>query len=235
MRVFALAYLLGIELMPRIRRWKNLNLYHSGGQDSFEAISHLFNGTVNWRRMEEHYPDFLRLALAIHGGKLAPSAVLARANSQSNGGPLSLAIQELGNAVRTTFLLRLIRDKELRRAVHKGTTKVERSHLFCKYLNFGGEGGLKMNSPADQEKAIVYSELVSNAVALQTVADQTQALHELRGPGIEISPEDLAYFSPYPTSCVKRFGQYPATVKTDPRPPVRDLPPRNRVNEASPA
>jgi hypothetical protein len=83
---------------------------------------------------------------------------------------------------------------------------------------------LKTNSPADQQKAIVYNELVANAVALQTVADQTHALHELRVRGIEILAKDLAYFSPYPTSKVKRFGQYPASVKTDSRPPNRTLP-----------
>ncbi len=227
--VFALAYLLGIELMPRIRGWKKLRLYHPGGGNLFEAISRLFAGSIDWRLIEEHYPDFMRLALAIHSGKLAPSAVLARVNSQSNRDPFSLALQELGNAVRTTFLLRWSCDKELRGSVHKGTTKVERSHQFTKYLNFGGEGGLRTNSPADQEKAIVYNELVANAVALQTVADQTQALHELRRRGIEVSPEDLAYFSPYPTSRVKRFGEYPATVKVDPRPPIRDLPPGTRA------
>jgi hypothetical protein len=65
---------------------------------------------------------------------------------------------------------------------------------------------------------------VASAVALQTVADQTQALHELRRRGIEISPAGLAYFSPYPTSRVKRFGEYRAKVVTDLRPPIRELP-----------
>jgi len=222
--VFALAYLLGIELMPRIRGWKKLKLYHPGRGSSFPALAGLFAGPINWGLIEKHYPDLMRLALAIHSGKLAPSAVLARVNSQSNRDPFSLALQELGNAVRTTFLLRWVCDKELRGSVHKGTTKVERSHQFTKYLNFGGEGGLRTNDPADQEKAIVYNELVANAVALQTVADQTQALHELRRRGVEVSAADLAYFSPYPTSRLKRFGEYPATVKVDPRPPIRDLP-----------
>jgi hypothetical protein len=71
----------------------------------------------------------------------------------------------------------------LRHEVHKGTTKVERSHQFAKFLNFGTEGGLKTDTPEDQEKAIVYNELVANAVAVQTVADQTRALHELRRRG----------------------------------------------------
>ena len=110
--------------------------------------------------------------------------------------------------------------------MHKGTTKVERSHQFSKFLNFGTEGGLKTNSPEDQEKAIVYNELVANAVAVQTVADQTQALHELRRRGIEIAAEDLAHFSPYPTNRVKRFGEYPARISTEIQPPNKHLPPR---------
>lgn len=161
---------------------------------------------------------------------MAPSAVLARINSQSSRDSFSLALQELGKAVRTTFLLRWSSDEGLRREVHKGTTKVERSHQFAKYLNFGGEGGImRTNNPADQEKAIVYNELVANAVALQTVADQTEALHELHRRGIEIPAEDLAYFSPYPTSKVKRFGEYPAQISTEVGPPNRHLPQRAHV------
>jgi len=58
----------------------------------------------------------------------------------------------------------------------------------------------------------MMKELVANAVAVQTVADQTQALPELRRRGIEIAAEDLAHFTPYPTSRVKRFGEYPVAI-----------------------
>jgi hypothetical protein len=44
--------------------------------------------------------------------------------------------------------------------------RLERNHQFSNFLNFGGEGGLKTNNPADQEKAIVYNQLVANAVAV---------------------------------------------------------------------
>jgi TnpA family transposase len=222
--VFALAYLLGIELLPRIRAWKRLKLYRPSRNSEFEAISHLFSATVDWSLIERHYPDFIRLALAIHSGELAPSAVLTRINSQSSRDPFSRALQELGHAVRTRFLLRWTWDEELRHAVHKGTTKVERNHQFSKFLNFGGEGGLKTNNPADQGKAIVYNELVANAVAAQTVNDLTHALNKLHDRGINIAAEDLAHFSPYPTSKVKRFGDYPAQVITDSRPIQKHLP-----------
>ena len=43
-------------------------------------------------------------------------------------------------------------------------------------------------------------QLVTNAVALQNVVDQTQALHTLKSKGVNIRAADLAILSPYATS-----------------------------------
>lgn len=222
--VFGLAYLLGIELMPRIRRWQNLTLYRSDNACRYAKINALFSGTVNWALIQEHYPQFMQLALAIQSGTLAPSAVLARVNSYSTRNRFALALKELGNAVRTTYLLEWIMDDSLRRTVHKGTTKIERHHKFAKHLAFGAAGHLRSNDPADQEKAIVYNELVANAVALQNVVDQTQALHTLKSKGISIRPADLAFLSPYATSKLKRFGEYSTDLKPEAMPTRTTLP-----------
>ncbi len=222
--VFGLAYLLGIELMPRIRRWHKLTLYRSDATRRYERIGGLFGGTVNWALIHEHYAKFMQLALAIQSGALAPSTVLARVNSYSTRDRFAWALKELGNAVRTTYLLDWILDESLRRTVHKGTTKIERHHKFAKHLAFGAGGHLRSNNPADQEKAIVYNELVANAVALQTVVDQTQALHELTSKGVTIRSADLAFLSPYVTSKLKRFGDYPTELRPAPMPTLTILP-----------
>ena len=174
--------------------------------------------------IREHYPLFMQLALAIQSGTLAPSAVLARINSYSTRNRFALALQELGKAVRTTYLLEWIEDDSLRRVVHKSTTKIERHHRFAKHLSFGGDGVLRTNDPADQEKAIIYNELVANAVALQNVVDQTQALHALKSEGVHIRHADLAFLSPYATSKLKRFGDYPTNLKPEPMPAPMTLP-----------
>jgi TnpA family transposase len=157
--------------MPRIRRWRKLRLYRPDRDSCYRHLNAMFSGTVNWAIIREHYPQFMQLALAIQGGALAPSAVLARISSYSTRNRFALALQELGAAVRTTYLLEWIMSDTLRRTVHKGTTKIERHHRFAKHLAFGGDGLFRTNNPADQEKAIVYYELVANAVALQTVVD----------------------------------------------------------------
>lgn len=222
--VFGLAYLLGIELMPRIRRWHTLNLFRADTANRYSKINSLFSGTVNWALIHEHYPRFIQLSLAIQSGTIAPSAVLARVNSYSTKNRFALALKELGNAVRTTYLLEWIMDESLRRTVHKGTTKIERHHKFAKHLAFGSGGHLRSNNPADQEKAIVYNELVANAVALQNVVDQTQALHTLKSKGFSIRTSDLAFLSPYATSKLKRFGDYPTDLKPEVMPTCTSLP-----------
>jgi TnpA family transposase len=184
----------------------------------------MFGGTVNWALIREHYPQLMQLTLAIQGGALAPSAVLARINSYSTRNRFALALQELGKAVRTTYLLEWIMSDSLRRTVHKGTTKIERHHKFAKHFAFGGNGLFRTNDPADQEKAIVYNELATSAVALQTVVDQTQALYALKSNGVPINLADLGFLSPYPTSKLKRFGDYPTTLMPEAMPTTTDLP-----------
>jgi TnpA family transposase len=45
--VFALAYLLGIALMPRIRNWKKLDLCRPSRQGRYEHIDGLFSEAVD--------------------------------------------------------------------------------------------------------------------------------------------------------------------------------------------
>jgi hypothetical protein len=51
---------------------------------------------------------------------------------------------------------------------------------------------------------------------LQTVVDQTQALHKLHAEGVTIRPTDLEFMSPYVTSKLKRFGNYPTRFEPEP-------------------
>ena len=73
--VFGLAYLLGINLMPRIRNLKQLVFYKPDKRKCYEHINALFSKTINWQLIETHVPDMLRVALSIKAGKIAPSTL----------------------------------------------------------------------------------------------------------------------------------------------------------------
>jgi hypothetical protein len=57
------------------------------------------------------------------------------------------------------------------------------------------------------------------------VVDQTQALHALKSQGSDIHAADLAFLSPYATSKLKRFGDYPTQLNPEPLPTRTTLPP----------
>lgn len=222
--VFGLAYLLGIELMPRIRNWRALTLYRAERNMGCHGTAHLYGDVIDWDLIAEHWEDYLRVVLAIHSGRVSASWILARLNSYSRRNRLYLAFQELGRVVRTVYLIRWIETDELRSSVTGGANKVESFHNFSSHLRFGSGGVLRTNNPDEQEKAIVYNELVANAVMLQTMADQTQVLHDLHREGHDVDVEDLAYISPYVTRSLKRFGEYPVHHVAEPPPSTKQLP-----------
>ena len=104
------------------------------------------------------------------------------------------------------------------------TNKVESYNGFSKWLFFGGEGVIADNDPEEQEKIIKYNDLVANAVIFQNVVDQTRILRELKAEGFLVTREDVATFSPYVTSNLKRFGDYIIDVETVPEPIDPSLP-----------
>src|SRR5699024_3733789 len=67
--VFGLSALLGIELMPRIRNWKDLKLFRPAPDEVYKHIDDLFSDEVDWELIETHYPDMLRVAMSVQAGK----------------------------------------------------------------------------------------------------------------------------------------------------------------------
>jgi TnpA family transposase len=65
--VFALAHLLGIDLMPRIRDIKDLIFYKPDRRRRYKHIESLFHASIDWSLIERHFPDMLRVAISIQG------------------------------------------------------------------------------------------------------------------------------------------------------------------------
>ena len=70
--------MLGIELMPRIRNWKNIDLCRPDRKARYEHIDSLFGETINWTLIETHFPDMLRVVLSIKAGRISASTILRR-------------------------------------------------------------------------------------------------------------------------------------------------------------
>jgi TnpA family transposase len=206
--VFALAYLLGISLMPRIRGLKKLIFYRPDKKSRYEHIDPLFSESINWHLIETHLPDMLRIVLSIKAGKITPSTILRRLRTANRKNKLYFAFRELGRVVRTVFLLDYIGDVEMRKTIQSATTKSEEFNQFIQSLFFGGEGIIAENVRHEQRKVVKYNQLVANLVILHNVEAMTRVLKEFSEEGLPIDEGILGGLAPYRTQHINRFGDY---------------------------
>jgi TnpA family transposase len=219
--VFAFTYLLGINLMPRIRNWKDLKMYRPDKRTKYKHIDRLFSETADWNVIEKHWQDLMQVVLSIVAGKISSATLLRKLGSYSRKNRLYHAAQALGNVVRTVFLLKYIGSREVRQDITANTNKIESYHGFSKWLSFGGDV-IAENDPDEQQKRLRYIDLVAAAVILQNAVDMMRTMASLQRAGWEINDEDVAFLSPYLTANIKRFGEYILKLKRPPEKWIND-------------
>jgi len=214
--VFGLSFLLGINLMPRIRNWKHLKFYRAHKDIHYTHIDELFSDTINWELIETHLPDMFRVALSIKAGNITPSTILRKLGTYSRKNRLYQAFRELGRVIRTGFLMKYMADEDLRSTIQAATNKSEAFNDFAKWLFFGGEGIITENDREKQRKIIKYNHLVANCVIFYNVFYLTRILQELIIEGYIIEDDTIAALSPYIRKHVNRLGRYNLDLKRKP-------------------
>ncbi|EIJ47512.1 transposase, Tn3 family protein 2 [Herbaspirillum sp. GW103] len=213
--VFAFTYLNGIQLMPRIRNWKDLKFYKADKATKYKHIDRLFSDVVDWKLIQNHWQDLMQVAISIQQGKVASPMLLRKLSHDGRHNRLFAAARELGRVLRTIYLLRWISQKEMRQEVTATTNKIESYHAFTKWLDFGGDV-ITENDLNEQQKRVRYIDLVASSVILQNTVDMMRIIQELYAEGEQIAVEDATYMSPYGTTGVKRFGNYFLDMKRPP-------------------
>jgi TnpA family transposase len=216
--VFALSYLLGIKLMPRIRNWQDYTFLRPSPDAVYNYIDPLFKDVVNWNLIKTHWYDMMRVVLSIQAGKVMPSTLLRKLSSYSRKNRLYQAFRELGQVVRTIFLLQYISDAGLRQEITACTNIVEKYHHFLDWLFFGKEGVITENDPIEQEKRLKYLDLIASAVILQNTVDMSLAIQALAAQGYSVNHKTIAALSPYVTRHLKRYGNYVVNLQNIPQP-----------------
>ena len=237
--VFGLSYLLGVELMPRIRNWKELKFYRPSKETQYEHIDALFgDNVVDWDLIQTHWKDLMRVVISIQEGKLLPSMLLRKLTTYSRKNRLYQAFHALGTVVRTAFLLTFISDVKLREVIHRSTNKVEQYNAFEDWITFASAGTIYERAYEEQEKRIKYTGLLANCIMLDNTVEISTALNALAKEGLIPTIDELAALSPYQTKHIKRFGNYELDLQAIAAPLTDDLtfeiapPPQADVVEA---
>lgn len=222
--VFGLSYLLGIKLMPRIRRWKHLVFYRPSRSTHYEHIDSLFTEVIDWSLIEKYLLDMLRVVLSIKAGRFRPSTILKKLRTKSPKNKLFQAFHALGCVIRTKFLMEYIHDLDLRQLIQSATNKSETFNAFIKWISFGGDGVMTTNNREEQQKRIRYNHLVANCLIFYNVSEMSRILSELSHEGVKIEPEAIATLSPYIRRHINRLGQYLLDMTRVPTQPNYDIP-----------
>ncbi len=216
--VFAISYLLGIKLMPRIRNWKDCAFLRPSEDSTYQYIEPLFKRVANWNLIKTHYHDLMRVVLSIKAGKVMPSTLLRKLGSYSKKNRLYQAFLELGKVIRTMFLLDYISNVRMRSEITAITNIVEKYHDFLDWVFFGKDGAITENDPIEQEKRFKYLDLVASAVILQNTVDMSLAIQTLMAQGETVNYRLVKALSPYVTRHLKRYGDYVVNLHNIPQP-----------------
>lgn len=164
--VFAVTHLLGISFAPRIKDFRDQNLY------SFDAVSDIKNlgykilptSKINTKIIEEQWDDILRLVTTIKLKESPASQLFRRLSSYSIQHPLYRALKEFGRIIKTLFLLRYIDDLELRQSIEKQLNKLESSNKFAKAVFYGNNQEFQQSLKDEQWIADGCKRLIENAI-----------------------------------------------------------------------
>jgi len=206
--IFALSFLLGIKLMPRIRNWKLYTLCKTSAEEKYKHIDELFTDNIDWKLIEMYLPDMFRVTLSVKAGRITPSTILKKLGTYNKKNKLYLAFRELGRVIRTGYLMEYIRDIELRQTIQASTNKSEGFNGFTKWIFFGNNGIITENSRDRQRKSIKYNHLVANCVIFYNVNMLTKIIQEFNDEGYVIEKDTLECLSPYITHHIDRYGKY---------------------------
>ncbi|MYM80872.1 Tn3 family transposase [Duganella sp. FT50W] len=229
--VFAFTYLNGIQLMPRIRNWKDLKFYKADKAHKYKHIDRLFTEVIDWKLIKNHWNDLMQVAISIQQGRVSSPMLLRKLSHEGRHNRLFAAARELGRVLRTVYLLKWISQKEMRQEVTATTNKIESYHAFTKWLDFGGDV-IAENDLNEQQKRVRYIDLIASAVILQNTVDMMRILQDMEADGEHVDVSEVTFMSPYGTNGVKRFGSYHLDLKRPPEPWVKELMFRQAVKKA---
>ena len=144
--VFALFDLLGLQFSPRLRDLANQRLCRIKGRD-LHYPSLKFTSYFRPEYVRSQWSELLRVAATLKSGWVTSSLLISKFQSYPRQHHLTALLQEYGKLVKTTFILRYLQSRPLRRRIHAQLNKGEQLHALRAWLWFGGDGHLRRKQP----------------------------------------------------------------------------------------
>jgi TnpA family transposase len=174
---FAFCYLLGFQLLPRLKHLKRQKLYRpvTGQPERYPTLAPILTRPIDWALIRQQYDELIMCATALRLGTAEPEAILRRFTRANGQHPTYRALAELGKAVKTLFLCQYLASEALRREIHEGLNVIESWNSANSFIFYGKSGEIAANRLEDQEVAVLALHLLQiclvyvNTLMLQEV------------------------------------------------------------------
>ena len=194
-QTFALCYLLGFSFIPHIKNYKRQQLYRPE-QKSHGAIDVLFAETIDLSLIKEQWDSLVRIAASLKNRIVPPHVVAKRLASLGVTHPLSKALTQLGQLVKTTYLFRYMSDQQLRRVVRQMLNRGEGRHQLADHIFFANQGRFRSGDYFEMMNKASCMSLLSNAVLVWNTWQMGKILDEAQSEGHSYLPDELAHVHP---------------------------------------
>jgi len=159
---FAFSYVLGFDLLPRLKAIAKQKLYLPTMADAvqYTHLKLILTRAINWDLIQQQYDEIIKYTTALRLGTAEPEAILRRFTRAGVIHPTYQALAELGKAIKTIFLCRYLHDESLRREIHEGLNVVENWNSANDFIFYGEQGEFATNRVEDQELAVLSLHLL---------------------------------------------------------------------------
>lgn len=203
---FAFCYLLGFDLMPRLKGMHRQKLYRPevGQSDAYPHLQPMLTRPIRWELIEQHYDAMVQYVTAIWLGTATTHALLRRFTGNPRQHPTYLALLELGRAAKTIFLCRYLQSDGLRREINTGLNLVEHWHSANDFIFFGRQSHLTSSRYDEQVLSSLTLHLLQNSLVyintlmVQQVLEQPQWRDRMTDRDWQsLTPLFWAHINPY--------------------------------------
>ena len=204
---FAFCYLLGFDLLPRLKAVASQKLYRpeTGRPEDYSNLESILTKPINWELIRKQYDEMIKYATALRLGTAETESILKRFTRDNLNHPTYQALMELGRAIKTIFLCRYLSSETLRQEIHEGLNVIENWNGANEFIFYGKGGEIASNQLEDQELAVLCLHLLQsslvyiNTLMIQQVLEEPTWLKKME-------PEDFRGLSPLIYNHVNPYG-----------------------------
>lgn len=205
---FAFSYLLGFELLPRLKQIHSQKLYRPevGNSDAYPNLQLILTRPIKWDLIRQQYDQMVKYTTALRLGTAEPEAILKRFTRANVQHPTYQALCELGKAVKTIFLCQYLQSEELRREINEGLNVVENWNSANSFIFYGKGGEVATNRLEEQELSVLCLHLLQislvyiNTLMIQQVLSETTWMSRMKTEDFRaLTPLIYSHVNPYGT------------------------------------